>query len=118
MPEAEPFRLTPPRAKERGIARLGVDLLFVQHWPKANLFDIDADLCGRHLRVALVDFIRPERRFCRARRAESSDRRGCGAGAGDPRGGAAYLVGRMNGASPAIVQAGPRNTLRFSALWR
>jgi riboflavin kinase/FMN adenylyltransferase len=30
---------------------------------EANLFDIDADLYGRHLRVALVDFIRPERRF-------------------------------------------------------
>jgi riboflavin kinase/FMN adenylyltransferase len=26
-------------------------------------FDTDADLYGRHLRVALVDFIRPERKF-------------------------------------------------------
>jgi riboflavin kinase / FMN adenylyltransferase len=32
MPEAEPFRLTPFRVKEREIARLGVDLLFVQHF--------------------------------------------------------------------------------------
>ena len=30
---------------------------------EAHLFDIDADLYGRHLRVALVDFIRPEQKF-------------------------------------------------------
>jgi riboflavin kinase/FMN adenylyltransferase len=30
---------------------------------EANLFDIDVDLYGRHLRVALVDFIRPEQKF-------------------------------------------------------
>ena len=32
MPEGEPFRLTPFRVKEREVARLGVDLLFVQHF--------------------------------------------------------------------------------------
>lgn len=32
MPETEPFRLTPFRVKEREIARLGIDLLFVQHF--------------------------------------------------------------------------------------
>jgi riboflavin kinase / FMN adenylyltransferase len=32
MPEGEPYRLTPFRVKEREIARLGVDLLFVQHF--------------------------------------------------------------------------------------
>jgi riboflavin kinase / FMN adenylyltransferase len=32
LPTAEPFRLTPFRAKERELARLGVDLLFVQHF--------------------------------------------------------------------------------------
>jgi riboflavin kinase/FMN adenylyltransferase len=32
MPECEPFRLTPFRVKEREIARLGIDLLFVQHF--------------------------------------------------------------------------------------
>ena len=32
MPEGEPFRLTPFRVKEREIARLGIDLLFVQHF--------------------------------------------------------------------------------------
>ncbi len=32
MPEGEPFRLTPLRVKEREIARLGVDLLFIQHF--------------------------------------------------------------------------------------
>ena len=30
---------------------------------EVHLFDIDTDLYGRHLRVALVDFIRPERKF-------------------------------------------------------
>ena len=30
---------------------------------EVHLFDIDVDLYGRHLRVALVDFIRPERKF-------------------------------------------------------
>jgi riboflavin kinase / FMN adenylyltransferase len=35
MPETEPFRLTPFRVKEREIARLGVDLLFVQHFDLA-----------------------------------------------------------------------------------
>jgi riboflavin kinase/FMN adenylyltransferase len=30
---------------------------------EAHLFDIDRDLYGRHLRVALVDFIRPEKKF-------------------------------------------------------
>src|SRR5579884_2965365 len=35
------------------------------HRPRleAHLFDIDRDLYGRHLRVALYDFIRPERKF-------------------------------------------------------
>jgi riboflavin kinase/FMN adenylyltransferase len=32
FPETEPFRLTPFRVKERELARLGVDLLFVQHF--------------------------------------------------------------------------------------
>jgi riboflavin kinase/FMN adenylyltransferase len=35
MPQAAPFRLTPLRVKEREIARLGVDLLFVQHFDLA-----------------------------------------------------------------------------------
>jgi riboflavin kinase/FMN adenylyltransferase len=30
---------------------------------EAHLFDINRDLYGRHLRVALVDFIRPEKKF-------------------------------------------------------
>jgi riboflavin kinase/FMN adenylyltransferase len=30
---------------------------------EAHLFDIDVDLYGRHLRVALIDFIRPEQKF-------------------------------------------------------
>jgi riboflavin kinase / FMN adenylyltransferase len=30
---------------------------------EAHLFDIDVELYGRHLRVALVDFIRPEQKF-------------------------------------------------------
>jgi riboflavin kinase / FMN adenylyltransferase len=35
VPDGEPFRLTPFRVKEREIARLGVDLLFVQHFDLA-----------------------------------------------------------------------------------
>ncbi len=35
MPEGEAFRLTPLRVKEREVARLGVDLLFVQHFDLA-----------------------------------------------------------------------------------
>jgi riboflavin kinase / FMN adenylyltransferase len=35
MPEGDPFRLTPFRVKEREIARLGVDILFVQHFDLA-----------------------------------------------------------------------------------
>jgi riboflavin kinase/FMN adenylyltransferase len=35
IPNAEPFRLTPFRVKEREIARLGIDLLFVQHFDLA-----------------------------------------------------------------------------------
>jgi riboflavin kinase/FMN adenylyltransferase len=30
---------------------------------EAHLFDIDADLYGRHLRVSLIEFIRPEKKF-------------------------------------------------------
>ncbi len=30
---------------------------------EAHLFDTEVDLYGRHLRVALVDFIRPEQKF-------------------------------------------------------
>ncbi len=30
---------------------------------EAHLFDVDVDLYGRHLRVALVEFIRPEQKF-------------------------------------------------------
>jgi riboflavin kinase/FMN adenylyltransferase len=35
MPECEPFRLTPFRVKEREIARLGVDYLFIEHFDPA-----------------------------------------------------------------------------------
>ena len=34
-PATEPFRLTPFRVKERELARLGIDLLFVQHFDLA-----------------------------------------------------------------------------------
>src|SRR5215831_5182817 len=35
FPATEPFRLTPFRVKERELARLGIDLLFVQHFDLA-----------------------------------------------------------------------------------
>ena len=48
-----------------GVANLGVrptvdgrKLLFEIH-----LFDFDRDIYGQHLRVALIEYIRPERRF-------------------------------------------------------
>ena len=48
-----------------GVANLGLRPTVGTLVPRleAHLFDIDTDLYGRHLRVALVDFIRPERKF-------------------------------------------------------
>lgn len=48
-----------------GVANIGLRPTIGTPEPRleANLFDIDADLYGRHLRVALIEFIRPERRF-------------------------------------------------------
>jgi len=48
-----------------GVANLGLRPTVGGLVPRleAHLFDIDIDLYGRHLRVALVDFIRPERKF-------------------------------------------------------
>lgn len=48
-----------------GVANLGLRPTVGGHEPRleAHLFDTDADLYGRHLRVALIDFIRPERKF-------------------------------------------------------
>jgi riboflavin kinase/FMN adenylyltransferase len=48
-----------------GVANLGLRPTVGGLVPRleAHLFDIDVDLYGRHLRVALVDFIRPEQKF-------------------------------------------------------
>src|SRR5437899_7321943 len=48
-----------------GVANIGLRPTVGGFVPRleAHLFDTDADLYGRHLRVALVDFIRPERKF-------------------------------------------------------
>ena len=48
-----------------GVANLGLRPTVGTPEPRleAHLFDIDADLYGRHLRVAFVDFIRPEQKF-------------------------------------------------------
>ena len=48
-----------------GVANIGLRPTVGTPEPRleAHLFDIDADLYGRHLRVALVDFIRPEQKF-------------------------------------------------------
>ena len=48
-----------------GVANIGLRPTVGSPEPRleAHLFDIDADLYGRHLRVALVDYIRPERKF-------------------------------------------------------
>ncbi|HTZ36120.1 MAG TPA: bifunctional riboflavin kinase/FAD synthetase [Stellaceae bacterium] len=48
-----------------GVANIGLRPTVGTLVPRleAHLFDVDCDLYGRHLRVALVDFIRPERKF-------------------------------------------------------
>jgi riboflavin kinase/FMN adenylyltransferase len=48
-----------------GVANLGLRPTVGGLVPRleAHLFDVDRDLYGRHLRVALVEFIRPERKF-------------------------------------------------------
>ena len=48
-----------------GVANLGLRPTVGGLVPRleAHLFDTDTDLYGRHLRVALIDFIRPERKF-------------------------------------------------------
>jgi riboflavin kinase / FMN adenylyltransferase len=48
-----------------GVANLGLRPTVGGLEPRleVHLFDISADLYGRHLRVALVEFIRPERKF-------------------------------------------------------
>jgi riboflavin kinase / FMN adenylyltransferase len=48
-----------------GVANIGLRPTVGTPEPRleANLFDVETDLYGRHLRVSLIDFIRPERRF-------------------------------------------------------
>lgn len=48
-----------------GVANIGLRPTVGSPEPRleAHLFDIDADLYGRHLRVSLIEFIRPEKRF-------------------------------------------------------
>jgi riboflavin kinase / FMN adenylyltransferase len=48
-----------------GVANIGLRPTVGTLAPRleAHLFDTDVDLYGRHLRVALVDFIRPEQKF-------------------------------------------------------
>jgi riboflavin kinase / FMN adenylyltransferase len=64
-----------------GVANLGLRPTVGGLVPRleAHLFDTDLDLYGRHLRVALIDFIRPERKFAgldalRAQIAEDATR--------------------------------------------
>ncbi len=48
-----------------GVANLGIRPMFVSKEPllEVNLFDFDQDLYGQHLRVAFVDYLRPEMKF-------------------------------------------------------
>lgn len=48
-----------------GVANLGLRPTVAGDAPRleVHLFDFDEDIYGRHLRVALVDFIRPEQKF-------------------------------------------------------
>ncbi|SMF80845.1 FMN adenylyltransferase /riboflavin kinase [Tistlia consotensis] len=48
-----------------GVANLGINPMFELPEPllETHLFDFEGDLYGRHLRVALIDYLRPEARF-------------------------------------------------------
>jgi riboflavin kinase/FMN adenylyltransferase len=48
-----------------GVANLGIRPMFETKEPllEVNLFDFDQDLYGQHMRVALVDYLRPELSF-------------------------------------------------------
>ncbi len=48
-----------------GVANIGVSPMFENPVPKLEtyIFDFDRDIYGEHMRVALVDYLRPERRF-------------------------------------------------------
>ncbi|MBB1492219.1 MULTISPECIES: bifunctional riboflavin kinase/FAD synthetase [unclassified Paracoccus (in: a-proteobacteria)] len=55
----------PDKGNYRGVASLGVRPMFGENAPNLEtyIFDFDGDLYGRHLSVALVDYLRPEARF-------------------------------------------------------
>ncbi|GAB4266335.1 MAG: bifunctional riboflavin kinase/FAD synthetase [Pararhodobacter sp.] len=55
----------PHKGTHDGVASLGVRPMFGENTPnfEVHLFDFDGDLYGRHLSVALVDYLRPEERF-------------------------------------------------------
>jgi riboflavin kinase/FMN adenylyltransferase len=55
----------PHRGAYGGVASLGVRPMFGVNAPnlETHIFDFDGDLYGTHLSVALVAFLRPERRF-------------------------------------------------------
>jgi riboflavin kinase/FMN adenylyltransferase len=48
-----------------GVCNIGLRPTVGGHRPRleAHLFDFDGDLYGRHLRVSVIDFIRPEKKF-------------------------------------------------------
>jgi len=45
------------------LAKRSLRLVCEKQTDACALFDVDVDLYGRHLRVAFVDFIRPEQKF-------------------------------------------------------
>lgn len=47
------------------VANFGINPMFPEDEPRleVHLFDFDGDLYGKHLRVALVDYLRPEEKF-------------------------------------------------------
>lgn len=55
----------PHRGNYAGVASLGVRPMFGENAPnlETHIFDFDGDLYGRHLSVALVDYLRPEEKF-------------------------------------------------------
>src|SRR5690625_1857937 len=59
LDEGERFRWVP------GVANLGISPMFNYEEPllEVHLIDFAGDLYGRHLRVALIDYLRPEQNF-------------------------------------------------------
>ena len=96
-----------------GVANIGLRPTVGTPEPRleANLFDIDADLYGRHLRVALVEFLRPERKFAGLDALKAQIAEDAGERARDPRRRPAHRIRLLRFTAPT----GQRPPLRGRA---